>query len=415
MLPDLLDAAGKASPKHRFVWSVQPPEMAGMSEAGLEGIRGAIRRNVEKGTITGAVTAVARRGKLVMFEAQGLADVSTKRPMTTDSLFRIMSSTKPITAVAVMMMLEEGRLALEDPVSKFIPSFHAQRVVVSPARNADPAKVQFVPAVRDVTIKDLLTHTSGLATFSEGVPALEKLSKEVEHKPGDTLASYVPKLGKLPLDFQPGTKWSYSPLAGMETLLYLVELVSRVPADRFLRERIFDPLNMRDTWFNVPTREKKRLVNIYKAEGGTFEKRPWLFGDGPSTYFSGAGGLTSCAHDLLNFELMLLGKGSYNGRQLLKPETVELMTRNQVGSLFAEWIPPITGGSGFGLGVSVLQDEARGHGKGAGAFGWGGAYGTESWADPKLDLAAVMLIQMDPAPASPRMDFTRALRSATVA
>lgn len=201
----------------------------------------------------------------------------------------------------------------------------------------------------------------------------------------------------------------------MDTLLYLVELVSGVPADRFLRDRIFEPLEMRSTWFNVPAAEQSRLVNIYAAKNRSFEQRPWLFGKGPFTYFSGAGGLTSCAQDLLNFELMLLGHGSFNGRRLLSRETVALMSRNHVGPLFADWIPSMTGGSGFGLGVSVVEDETRAYGRGQGAFGWGGAYGTESWADPKLDVAGVMMIQMDPAPPAPRMDLMRALRASIVA
>lgn len=172
---------------------------------------------------------------------------------------------------------------------------------------------------------------------------------------------------------------------------------------------------MKSTYFNVPASEVGRLVKIYAAKDGTFEPRPWLFGEGPFKYFSGAGGLTSCAHDMLNFEVMLLNSGSFNGRRLLKPATVALMSQNHVGSLFADWIPFVTRGNGFGLGVSIVEDESRGAGRAVGAFGWGGAYGTETWADPKLDIAAVMLIQMDPAPPSPKSDFTKAIRKAIVA
>lgn len=406
-------AFGAATPA-AFRWDLTPPESAGMSRSGIDGIRAAIQKNIDSKAISGAVTAVARRNKLVLFEAQGWADVDARRPMKTDSLFRIMSSSKAITAVAVMMMVEEGKLALEDPVSKFIPTFRDQKVAVSPAGNKDPKKVRLVPATRYITIKDLLTHTAGLSTLSEQAPGLEAIKKNAERRPDDTLSTAIPRLGTLPLDFQPGTKWRYSPLDGMDTLLYLVELVSRTPADRFLQERVFSPLDMKSTYFNVPASEVGRLVKIYAAKDGTFEPRPWLFREGPFKYFSGAGGLTSCAHDMLNFEVMLLNSGSFNGRRLLKPATVALMSQNHVGSLFADWIPFVTRGNGFGLGVSIVEDESRGAGRAVGAFGWGGAYGTETWADPKLDIAAVMLIQMDPAPPSPKSDFTKAIRKAIV-
>lgn len=415
-MPPFIQSTFAATASARFNWKLYPPSAAGMSSRGLEGLRAAIQKNIDARNISGAVTAVARRNKLVWHEAQGWADVDARRPMQKDSLFRMMSSSKVVTAVAVMMILEEGKIALEDPVSKFIPGFRNQKVAVAASGNTDPAKVTFVPATRDITVKDLLTHTSGLSSFGEGiVPGLGSLINKAQRGPGATLASVVPQFGSYALDFQPGTRWRYSPLDGIDTLLYLVELVSGVPADRFLKERIFEPLDMRGTYFNVPDSQKNRLVNIYAAKGGKFETRPWLFGDGPFTYFSGAGGLISCAHDMLNFELMLLNRGSFNGHRLLRPETVALMSRNHVGRLFADWVPFITGGHGFGLGVRIVEDESRGEGKGAGAFGWGGAYGTETWADPKLELAGVMLIQMDNPPANVKADFSNAIRNAIVA
>lgn len=412
--PSIVHAASAAGDK--FDWKLVAPESVGMSRTGLEAVRAAIQKNVDAKVISGAVTAIARHNKLVWFEAQGWANVGAGKPMQKDSLFRMMSSSKVITTIAVLMMIEEGKLSLDDPISKYIPSFKDQKVRVSPPGNTDPAKVSYEPARRDITVKDLLTHTSGLGSVVDGiVPPLNTLADQARAGPNATLATVVPKYGTQPLGFQPGTKWRYSPLEGMDTLLYLVELRSGVPADRFLEERIFQPLDMRSTWFNVPGSAQNRLVDIYAAKGGAFETREWLFGKGPFTYFSGAGGLVSCAHDMLNFELMLLNRGSFNGRRLLKPETVALMSRNHVGTMFADWIPFITSGSGFGLGVSVLEDEARGNGRAPGAFGWGGAYGTETWADPKLDLAVVMLIQMDPAPANVKGDFTRAIRGAITA
>jgi CubicO group peptidase (beta-lactamase class C family) len=201
----------------------------------------------------------------------------------------------------------------------------------------------------------------------------------------------------------------------MDTLLYLVELLSGVPADRFLQERLFQPLDMRNSFFNTPTAKRDKIVQLYSAKDGKLEPRQAVLDLGRSDYISGAGGLTSCAHDMLNFELMLLNGGSFNGRRLLRSETVALMSRDHAGKLFREWFPPLTGGNDFGLGVRILQDESKSDGRAVGAFGWGGAYGTETWADPKLDLAAVMLIQMDSGSNGVRVDFTRALRNAIVA
>lgn len=412
-MPLALGRAIAAPHRTRFDWKVQPPALGGMNQAGIAGVRAAIARSIDSKLISGAVTAVARHGKLMMYDAQGYADIDARRPMRTDSLFRMMSSTKVVTSVAVLMMVDEGRIALDDPVSRFIPSFRGQRVAIRPAGAKDESGTTYVPANRDITVKDLLTHTSGLSSTREGiVPELNTLRDQARRT---SLAEAVPGFGRNVLDFQPGTRWQYSPLDGMDTLLRLVELTSRTPADRFLRERIFEPLGMRSSFFHVPDDQRSRLVRIYKPIDGALVPQTWLFENQPRTYVSGAGGLVSDAHDMLNFELMLLQRGTFDGRRLLKPETVALMSRNHVGSLFADWIPPITGGFGFGLGVRIVEDETRGNGRAAGAFGWGGAYGTETWADPKLDMACVMLIQVDSAASSIKDDFTRALRKAIVA
>lgn len=409
-LPSLTSPAFASSKASTFNWKLESPERAGMTSAGIAAARAAIQKNIDAKVIAGAVTAVARHNKLVMFDAQGWADVDAQKTMRPDSLFRLASSSKVITSVAVLMMVDEGKLALEDRVSKFIPSFHGQKVDISPASNADPAKVQLVPATRDITVKNLLTHTAGLAT-------IYRLGgfKVLPRKPGDTLKTVIPQLGTLPLDYQPGTYWRYSPLEGVDVLLHLVELVSGVPADKFLQERIFQPLEMQNTYFMVPVERRDRLVKIYGVKDNEFESKPWLFPEDNVTYFSGAGGLISCAHDMLNFELMLLNRGSFNGRSLLKPETVTLMSRNHVGRLFAESVPKLAGGDGFGLGVGVFEDEKTSGGRAAGAFGWRGAYGTDTWADPKLDMACVVLIQMDPGPVAPVQELGRALRQAIIA
>jgi CubicO group peptidase (beta-lactamase class C family) len=240
------------------------------------------------------------------------------------------------------------------------------------------------------------------------------LVNKIERRPDDTLADYVPRLGTAALDFQPGTKFRYSPVDGFDTLLRIVEIASGQTAEKFLQENLFQPLDMKDTSFNVPDEKKDRLASIHSRYGDGFRVEKHVFGDGPSKYYSGAGGLFSTAHDYMQLEVMLLNKGSLNGMRILKPETVELMTTNHVGKLFAEWFPLFTAGQGYGLGVRVVEDKAKGGGRGVGAFGWGGAYGTESWADPELDVAAVMFIQMQTSQPSVTSEFQQALRKAIV-
>jgi CubicO group peptidase (beta-lactamase class C family) len=384
-----------------------------MSRAGLEGVRAAIQKHIDANEITGAVTAVARHGKLAWYEAQGVRDVATGAPMRKDDLFRMMSSSKPITATAVLMMMEEGKLSLDDEVSRFIPTFRDQKVVVAPPGAKDASAVKLVPAERCITIKDLLTHTSGLSSAGDGIaPGVGSLVNKIERKPDDTLADYIPRLGAAALDFQPGTKWRYSPLDGFDTLLRIVEITSGQPGDVFLRERLFEPLDMRDTYFNVPQGKQGRIVPLYERKDGKWQPRAHALGEGPYKYICGAGGLFSTVHDFMQWELMLLNAGALNGKRVLKPETVTLMSRNHVGTMFAEWIPFMTAGNGFGLGVRVLEDASKGKGRSVGAFGWGGAYGTESWADPQLELAAAIFVQQ-PVP-SVLPDFQQAVRAAIV-
>ncbi|MBX9622568.1 MAG: beta-lactamase family protein [Gemmataceae bacterium] len=402
-------AVSADDPNDRFDWSLHEPETVGMSRDGLTKVREVIQKNIDEKVIAGAVTAVARHNKLVWFEAQGVRDAPTGAKMCKDDLFRMMSSTKPVVAVAVLIQMDRGKLTLDDPVSKFIPAFKGQKVAVAEKGAKDASGVKLVPAERDVTIKHLLTHTSGLSSGGDG-----SLVNTVERKPDDTLADYVPRLGAAALDFQPGTKFRYSPVDGFDTLLRIVEIASGKPADEFLRENLFKPLDMTDTSFNVPEAKKGRLVSIHSSRKDGFRVEKPLFGDGPWKYHSGAGGLFSTAHDYMQFEVMLLNKGSLNGKRVLKPGTVELMARNHVGKLFAEWFPPLTAGHGFGLGVRVVEDEAKGGGRGVGAFGWGGAYGTESWADPELGVAAVLFVQMQSSQPGVTAGFQQVLRKAIV-
>ena len=411
-----------------FSWELQPPESAGVNASALAYVRAAVQQHIDSHAQTGAVTAFARNNKLVWFEAQGVRDVETGEPMRRDDIFRMMSSTKVVTSVAVMMMADEGKLNINDPVSRYIPSFANPRVAIPPAGweriVADPsardqlvAAIQIVPAEREITIKDLLTHTSGLSSGLGLLPGPgSSLNQSVSVETiltERTLATHVPTLGEHILDFQPGSRWGYSPLDGMDTLLHIVEIVSGQEGESFLHQRLFTPLEMHDTYFNLPEEKQHRLLALYERRENEWQRGTPLLGTAPTRYISGAGGLMSTAHDFLNFELMLLNRGVFNGRRILRAETVDLVATNHVGTLFAEWIPPITRGQGFGLGGRIVLDPSvLNDGRGLGSFGWGGAYGTESWFDPANNVAAVYFVQQSGA--GPASDYGRAIRDALI-
>jgi CubicO group peptidase (beta-lactamase class C family) len=377
---------------------IAKPEKVGMSSERLKRIDEAMARHVQAGTIAGAVTAVARRGQVVHFQSHGLFNVETRQPMPKNSLFRMASSSKPITGVAVMMMVEEGRIRLSDPVSQYIPEFKNMKVAVPKAgqvepsgprpANSPPPEVDLVPAKREITIKDLLTHTSGLQSGGLGNQA-----HPVDRQPNDTLATFIPKLAAAPLDFQPGTQWRYSAGAGIDTLGRIIEIVSGMPLDQFLSRRIFEPLGMTDTYFNVPDAAKSRQVPLYRKSGAEWQVAPPMALLGSPIYFSGAAGLNSTAGDYLRFEQMLLNGGQLNGKRLLSPKTIELMSMNHVADLY-HGMRGTDDGVGFGLTVYVTLDETRAPlWRSQGAFGWSGAFGTISWTDPEEELVAVLMIQ----------------------
>jgi len=378
------------------------PEKVGLSSERLKRIHEVMQRHIDAGDITGAVTAVARRGQVVYFEAHGFADPTTKQPMPKDALFRMASSSKPVTGVAILMLIEEGRIHLSDPVSMYIPEFKNTKVAVLKPGQREPQgqqagprgpnsprpEVDFVSANREVTIKDLMTHTSGLLSGGLGGAVAN-----VQRLPNETLATYIPKLGAVPLDFQPGTRWSYSATAGIDTLGRIVEIVSGMPFDQYLRQRIFEPLGMRDTYFNVPEDRRARLLPLFRKDGGEWKKQPTPAFLDTRTYFSGAGGLISCAHDYMRFEQMLVNGGELNGKRLLSPKTVQLMSMNHVGDLF-HGLRGTDDGLGFGLTVYVTMDEAKApRWRTKGSFGWAGAFGTITWSDPKEELTGVLMIQ----------------------
>ena len=302
------------------------PEEAGMSTERLQRIHQAMERHIEAGEISGAVTLVARHGKIVHFQAHGLMDLEINKPMMPDAIFRIASMTKPITGVAVMLMLEEGRIHLNDPVSKFIPEFKDTKVAVprdtlSPRPPGQPSgdpDFYLVPAYRAITVRDLLTHTSGLISGGIGAREAAKLTLKT---PTDTLATYVPKLGSVALDFQPGTQWAYSGAAGPEVLGRIVEIVSGEPYDQFLRTRIFEPLGMKDTFFYPADDRRPRLATLYDKSPTGLKKSANQDGFSSKTFFGAGGSLMSTAEDYLQFAQMLCNGGKLNGHVLLSPKT----------------------------------------------------------------------------------------------
>ncbi len=395
------------------------PEEVGLSTERLQRIHEMILRRLAAKELSGAVTLVARRGRVVQHEALGVIDLDSNKPMTKDTLFKLASSSKPVTAVAVLILLEEGKLKLTDPVSKYIPEFKNPRVMVEVERSPEPMvdrppsaeKTFTVPADREITIIDLLTHTSGLASGGPSNGEFMKLFKA--RKPTEPLADFIPRLGALPLDFQPGTRWRYSGLAAFDTLGRIVEIVSGLPFDQFLRTRLFDPLGMKDTFFNVPDKDQPRLATIYNHTEKGLEKpsNPLLIGS-PS-YFSGAGGLVSTAADYFQFAQMLCNGGQLNGKRILSPWTVDLMMSNNVGDLFLGQSGRPHKGVGFGLGGEVVLNgaEARMR-KPNGSYGWDGAFGTYWWVNRKEQMVAIIFVQTPGR--SQQYDFDNAVSQAVI-
>ena len=366
------------------------PEEVGLSAERLQRIHETMQRHIAAGDISGAVTLVARRGRIAHFEAHGLMDIDTKKAMQKDAIFRLASMSKPITGTAILMLMEEGKIRLTDPVSKFIPEFKGLKVAVTregaPGGRGAAAEPQFytVPANREITIRDLLSHVSGLVSGPVSTAEANKLGR----KPTDTLADYIPRLGAVPLEFQPGSRWSYSPGAGFDTLGRIVEVVSGQSFDQFLRQRIFGPLEMKDTTFH-PTEDKlSRVASMYQknAEKGLVKQN----NQPSSVYFSGAGGLSSTAEDYEQFGQMLSNGGQLNGKRLLSPKTVELMA-----SVHApDTMPGRPPGRSFGLSVQVVNNAVAANFRVSdGSYGWDGAFGTHFWVDPKEKIVGIMLVQ----------------------
>ena len=401
-------------------------EDVGMSTERLVRIHDAVARHVEAKDVAGAVALVARRGRIVFFEAQGLADIDGKKPMARDSIFRLASMSKPITSVAVMMMVEDGKIRLTDRVSQFIPEFKTMKVAVAKGTTDKPVQMpgfgrggpppaapefDLVPAAREITVRDLLTHTSGL--MSGGVSGIEQ-NKVAPRGPNDTLANYIPKLAQTPLDFQPGTLWRYSGLYGFDVLARIVEIASGQPYDQFLQQRLFTPLGMKDTGF-APTPERMaRVATVYqRTPDGMLRPAANANQLISGTYFSASGGLMSTAEDYLQFAQMLVNGGALNGKRYLSPKTVELMTSNATGDMVNGQFGRPARGMGFALGVQVWLDPVAADRRvSAGAFGWEGAYGTHQVMDPAEKLVEIIMMQGANGPL--QRDFENSVRQAII-
>jgi CubicO group peptidase (beta-lactamase class C family) len=392
-------------------------EEVGMSTERLERINTAMQRHIEAGTIQGAVTAVARRGKLVHLETHGLMSVPKNRPMQDDSLFIMMSSTKPVLGVAAMMLVEEGLIRPTDPISKWFPEFAEMQVAVlrdpvdediSPIR-VNPLNVpahRLVPAAREITVHDILTHTSGLASSGLGSAISADSIGGLDNR--ESLAKNVPEYGNVVLDFQPGSRWQYSPATALDVIARIIEIESGIPFDEFVKERIFEPLGMNDTFWNVPEEYQDRLIEIIGADTAP-PAVAMLYDTSHSAYYSGSYGLKSTAGDYLRFEQMLVNGGELFGNRLLSPRTVRMISSNQTKDLFSNNVE----GQGFGYTVATSENPIVANQRRAqGAFGWGGALGTRSWSDPEEELTAVIMIQQ-PVPQVQR-DFENAVQQAII-
>jgi CubicO group peptidase (beta-lactamase class C family) len=412
-LPVVLPVTAVPAPKGK-------PEEVGMSAERLLRIDQMLERRIAAGEMSGAVAIVARRGKVVHLTAKGVMDLESKQPVTPATMFRVASMTKPVTSVALMMMVEEGKVRLNDPVSRYIPEFKNLKVAVATAAAAAPrgeapaapagergenppppagarggrgggrggASPSFttVAPTREVTIKDLLTHVSGLASGTMGNSTVQAIAR----KQGEKLADYIPRLGGTALEFQPGTRWAYSAQAGHDTLGRIVEIASGMPLNEFFQKRIFEPLGMKDITFWPSAAQWLRVASVYTHGASGLTKNNNPNGMSSEVYFMGSGGLISTAEDYIPFGMMLANGGELNGKRVLGKKTVEMMRSAHV----PDTLPGRAAGEGYGLGMRVVTDHVkRGTMLSDGTFGWSGVYGTHFFVDPVEQTVGVLLVQ----------------------
>lgn len=362
-------------------------EKAGVSQDRLVTYEAFLQKEIEEGKMPGAVSYIMRRGELVHKAAYGVSSINDKTPMQEDQILHLMSMTKPIVTIAFMMLYEEGHFFLSDPVSKYLPQFKNLKVALDINEDADGATE---PANKEVTINHLLTHTAGFSHGLAGTKLDNAIAKALYLEPHKDIESRVNALASLPLIGHPGEQWSYS--ASPDVLALLIEHFSGMNVADFLQQRIFDPLEMKDTGYNISKENQKNWgpVHNYNTEGKMTNSEQQLPIEG-NTIFGGTHGLFSTAVDYMKFCQMMLKKGSFNGKQYLGSKTVEIMTMNQIGDL------PQDPGQGFGFGFGVTTDVAASKSLGSvGRFYWGGAYSTYFFIDPKEDLIAILMTQIQP-------------------
>ncbi|HEY4909680.1 MAG TPA: serine hydrolase domain-containing protein [Methylomirabilota bacterium] len=398
------------------------PEEVGLSSSRLARIGDHMKRYIDAGKIAGTLTLVARRGQVAYLEPLGHLEIERRRPVTRDAIWRIYSMTKPITSVGLMMLYEEGRFQLDDPVHRFIPAWRDLRVFVG----GNYPTFKTAPVERAMTIRDLLSHTSGLTYgFMERTnvdAAYRKLGVADQTRSGYALQDMVDTLAELPLEFSPGTRWNYS--VATDVLGHLIEVMSGQKLDAYLRTRVLEPLGMRDTGFVLEEQQSARFAANYERQGDGSLK---LIDDPEQShyrrrsFFSGGGGLLSTAPDYFRFTAMLQNMGELDGVRLLGRKTVELMTMNHLpggqdltdlaqAGMFTE---TAYAGVGFGLGFSVAQSPVRAQILGSpGEFAWGGAASTAFWIDPVEDLIVIFMTQLMPSSSYP---LRRELRVLTYA
>jgi CubicO group peptidase (beta-lactamase class C family) len=383
-------------PSHAAALPAGSPEEAGVSSQRLERLTHTMQRLVDSGELAGMVVMVARKGKLIYAKAFGAQNKAASVPMAEDSIFRIYSMTKPVVSVAAMMLVEEGRLSLEEPIAKYIPEFKDMKVAVESFDPATGAQIYYtVPAKRQITVQDLLRHTAGL---TYGVLGQKTQVKTLYNQANIfsqkwTLESFCKELAKLPLQFEPGTVWEYS--HATDVLGRVIEVASGQPLDQFLAERILKPLKMVDTAFYVPGDKHKRIAQP-QVDPQTGKAAELLDLTQPQTFFAGGHGLVATAGDYVRFAQMLVNGGELDGVRILGSRTLAFMASDHVlGSGIARgpnWLPPQ--GYGFGLGFGVRKDVGQAEFPASvGTFYWGGYAGTYFWVDPKEQLVAVYMSQ----------------------
>ncbi|MEZ0539686.1 serine hydrolase domain-containing protein [Fibrella arboris] len=376
------------------------PATVGINADRLQRIDRVLKEYVDQGKQAGIVALVVRNGQVVYHKAFGENGTTTKAPLQRDAIMRIASQTKAITSVAVMMLYEEGRFLLDDPVSKYIPAF--KKPVVLDTFNEKDTTYTTKPARSEITIRQLLTHTSGLSYAGIGTKEAVAIYAKAGIPSGIgtpmySLSATMPALAKLPLVNQPGEKWTYS--LSTDVLGYFVEVISGQSLDQFFRTRIFEPLGMNDTYFYLPASKASRLATLYTEVPATRAVVPMpvqpggISGDYPTkagTYYSGGAGLSSTAYDYAVFLQMMLNGGEYGGKRLLAPATVHLITQNQIGALNV-------GDNKFGLGFEIATEKAAAKlPVSVGIFSWGGFFGTSYWADPEKGIIGVIMTQKSP-------------------